>query len=690
MKIEYKSVEVVGVNEVKDEGNGVITAYVSVTGVEDNVKDVIEPGAYTATLKKRTPKGVWGHQWLTPTSKTLAADELPPGHADLPTELSDGTPWPKEAGALRIKMQFNLGTRRGAEAYSDVKFFDKQQEWSIGYVVPPDGAFKDNNGVRHIKKLDLFEYSPVLFGAMSHARTASVKDAQVGMKLLEGVSALEIKSLEDAAENYRRENGPQMSDTDDDFEGDTDEGTVLDSDDAVLDADDDSEDVDDDDVDAIDPDDFEEADEEKSLIQALSSSMTVKEIRTAYDMLGKVLGVLATHNVDMDHVFDIGVKALIEAKATGYDSVADAVDNIDVALDPSDAKSLRDSARKLDWALKANDQDAAEESATDLMDTLERVMDDTDEDVSLKAVARTIADKAASASKEDNPDDDDDEDYEDTNWEDDDEDDEKKSLSFTAANGIEYKSIRYAGRQFGTIQGGEDLNATERKRAFIGTLPNSALLSLEHVLDGMNGHVAEKQYVDDEIGVRIYSGTMDPEMKLSVPASGGSGQQGRGGGRHRQAVEGRTPGGPKNFGETGWTAKPTGKRLKKVVKGTKKPGRTTKTVNRVTGRGEPLSVLLGEKRDSAMNRETRMALAKRGLAMPDGSFPIETEASLKDAIQAVGRAKDPDAAKAFIRKRAKALGCADQIPDSWKTAVINVTELKSLESFLNDLPSDLS
>ena len=64
----------------------------------------------------------------------------------------------------------------------------------------------------------------------------------------------------------------------------------------------------------------------------------------------------------------------------------------------------------------------------------------------------------------------------------------------------------------------------------------------------------------------------------------------------------------------------------------------------------------------------RADMADSGEAMPGGGFPIPDVAALRDAIQAIGRAKDPAAAKAHIKKRAAALGRADLIPDSWKAA----------------------
>ena len=62
----------------------------------------------------------------------------------------------------------------------------------------------------------------------------------------------------------------------------------------------------------------------------------------------------------------------------------------------------------------------------------------------------------------------------------------------------------------------------------------------------------------------------------------------------------------------------------------------------------------------------RKKMAKAGTAMPDGSFPIANEQDLRNAIQAIGRAKDPAAAKAHIKKRAAALGKSDLIPDGWE------------------------
>jgi hypothetical protein len=67
----------------------------------------------------------------------------------------------------------------------------------------------------------------------------------------------------------------------------------------------------------------------------------------------------------------------------------------------------------------------------------------------------------------------------------------------------------------------------------------------------------------------------------------------------------------------------------------------------------------------AFTEEQRNAMAKEGNALPDGSYPIANESDLRNAIQAFGRAKDKEAAKRHIMKRAKELGKENLIPANW-------------------------
>ena len=159
-----------------DDAEGIVEAVVSVTNIVDNVKDVIVPGDYEDTLQKRITKGVWSHDTTVPVARTVSAVELPPGSDKLPSHLQE-----QDAGGVLVKMQFNLNTSRGRDAYEDIKFFGGEQEWSIGYSVPEGGSeMKEDTGIRHIKRLEWYEYSPVLFGAAPGTHTVSVKDVPVG------------------------------------------------------------------------------------------------------------------------------------------------------------------------------------------------------------------------------------------------------------------------------------------------------------------------------------------------------------------------------------------------------------------------------------------------------------------------------------------------------------------------------
>jgi hypothetical protein len=64
--------------------------------------------------------------------------------------------------------------------------------------------------------------------------------------------------------------------------------------------------------------------------------------------------------------------------------------------------------------------------------------------------------------------------------------------------------------------------------------------------------------------------------------------------------------------------------------------------------------------------EERQAMEAKGQAMPGGRYPIKDREDLKNAIQAFGRAKDKAAVKAWIKRRAKALGAEDLLPEDWK------------------------
>lgn len=65
------------------------------------------------------------------------------------------------------------------------------------------------------------------------------------------------------------------------------------------------------------------------------------------------------------------------------------------------------------------------------------------------------------------------------------------------------------------------------------------------------------------------------------------------------------------------------------------------------------------------SQDARDEMADKGVALPDGSFPIPDKDALDRAIQSIGRAKEPAAAKAHIVERAKALGATSMLPADW-------------------------
>lgn len=164
--LERKVLTGVAGTKVLDEQQGIVECLVSVTGIRDEVKDIILPNAYEKTLAARKPKGVSGHDWEKAVARALEAKELFPGDSELPKVTATGEPWPAGAGALKIVGLYNLETSLGRDTYSNVKFFGPEQEWSIGYSVPRGGARLDHKAdTRNIDTLDLFEWSDVLFGA---------------------------------------------------------------------------------------------------------------------------------------------------------------------------------------------------------------------------------------------------------------------------------------------------------------------------------------------------------------------------------------------------------------------------------------------------------------------------------------------------------------------------------------------
>lgn len=143
---------------VEDGDKGIVHLIASVFGNVDSDGDIMVKGAFARTIdvgkgKGKLPPGVWGHDWTLPVAKTVDAYE--------------------DENGLNVLAQFNLGTQRGRESFSDIKE-GLITEYSFGFKVL-DSEKKD--GSRLIKDVEWFEWSPVLVGANRETSTVSVKQS---------------------------------------------------------------------------------------------------------------------------------------------------------------------------------------------------------------------------------------------------------------------------------------------------------------------------------------------------------------------------------------------------------------------------------------------------------------------------------------------------------------------------------
>ncbi|MDA0780811.1 MAG: HK97 family phage prohead protease [Rickettsiales bacterium] len=139
------------------EEDGAFSGYASVFNVVDSQNDIIANGAFKRCLeqKKDSIKLLWQHK----------LDE-PIGVFENLYEDSHG---------LFVKGRLLLDIKRAKEAYSLLKS-GAINGMSIGYSVVSASYYEDN-GVRIIEDVDLFEISLVTFPANENATITSVKSA---------------------------------------------------------------------------------------------------------------------------------------------------------------------------------------------------------------------------------------------------------------------------------------------------------------------------------------------------------------------------------------------------------------------------------------------------------------------------------------------------------------------------------
>lgn len=152
-----------------DEALGIVECFVAGIGNKDSVGDVCLPGSFVGSLKRRKPRVVWGHNWNEPIGKVLDIYEVGPNDPRLPSKMRSAG-----IGGLYARVQFNLKSERGKEAFHSVVFFGEEQEWSIGYKTL-DAVFDPSQQANLLKEVELYEVSPVLHGANQLTGTISIK-----------------------------------------------------------------------------------------------------------------------------------------------------------------------------------------------------------------------------------------------------------------------------------------------------------------------------------------------------------------------------------------------------------------------------------------------------------------------------------------------------------------------------------
>jgi len=151
------------------ESKGIVECFVAGIGNKDSVGDICLPGCFNGSLGRRKPRVVWGHNWNEPIGKVLEIYEVGPNDPRLPAKMKANG-----IGGLFAKVQFNLASERGREAFANVKFFGEEQEWSIGYKTL-DAVFDTTKQANMLKEVELYEVSPVLHGANQLTGTISIK-----------------------------------------------------------------------------------------------------------------------------------------------------------------------------------------------------------------------------------------------------------------------------------------------------------------------------------------------------------------------------------------------------------------------------------------------------------------------------------------------------------------------------------
>ena len=176
-KKEYKGKDLLSF----DQETGTVKAVFSKFNEVDSDGDVVLPKSIRSGYGDKGVAMVWGHDWKHVIGKGKI------------TQDDDNA---------TFEGSFNMNTEKGREAYETVKAMDDLQQWSFGFEVhdSEQGMFTKDNGdeqeVRYLKDLKVWEVSPVLVGANQNTRTLAIKNDE-SMDLDEKIEDTEIEIPEE-------------------------------------------------------------------------------------------------------------------------------------------------------------------------------------------------------------------------------------------------------------------------------------------------------------------------------------------------------------------------------------------------------------------------------------------------------------------------------------------------------------
>lgn len=162
--------------EIKNDEKGEVAAVFSVFDKVDSDGDIVKAGSIKSGFKSGDVPMVWAHKW-----------DMPIGKGQIEQDDDKAT----------FKGQFFMDTESGREAYNLVKAMGELQQWSFGFKVDDSeyGKFKkdgsdEEEDVRFLKGLTVYEVSPVLVGANQETYTMAIKSNTELLEELSGEKAV--------------------------------------------------------------------------------------------------------------------------------------------------------------------------------------------------------------------------------------------------------------------------------------------------------------------------------------------------------------------------------------------------------------------------------------------------------------------------------------------------------------------